>query len=458
MADNKLSSLGHQISTKGIEPDPNKVNAIRHWPRPENTKDLRAFLGLCNNYSDFIPNLQDRARVLNQLTGKSKFIWTLKREAAFNDLKFALTSNNILLQFPNMSAEFEISTDASDAGIECILSQRDCSWRDQPVLFASKALINNELNWHTRDKEAYAFIFALRKFRLYLVGRRFIWHTDHKGLQWLRNTRDPRSRYTRWLEEAEEFDFVVQHRAGVTNPHADALSRIPGVHSLHDGHFTLHEFQSSQQADPVLRVVIRAVRNGRTNIPLTDPVLRQWSKKRKFLTVGKEDWLLRIRYRIGKHAVNQPVVLAAFIPNVLRLKHDEAGHMGAAKTINLIRQEYFWLTMVQDAQQYCRSCVTCARSCPAPSRRRTRLTLSSQPQEPWQEIAIDIKGPLGTKPSKRGNRYVLVVIDLLPRAAEMIPIPDKSAKTVGSAIIRDVFVDVVFQSPFLRTAAENLTI
>ena len=52
---------------------------------------------------------------------------------------------------------------------------------------------------------------------------------------------------------------------------------------------------------------------------------------------------------------------------------------------------------------------------------------------------MDIKGPFGKKPTKNGNRYVLVVVDLLTRAAEMIPIPDKSAKTVASALIRDVF-------------------
>ena len=52
---------------------------------------------------------------------------------------------------------------------------------------------------------------------------------------------------------------------------------------------------------------------------------------------------------------------------------------------------------------------------------------------------MDIKGPFGKKPTKNGNRYVLVVVDLLTRAAEMIPIPDKSTKTVASALIRDVF-------------------
>ncbi len=233
-------------------------------------------------------------------------------------------------------------------------------------------------------------------------------------------------------------------RAGATNSHADALSRIPGVHSLRDGPFTLQEFQTYQQADPVLCVVLHTLKTRGLNIPRRDPVLRQWAKKRHFLTVGKEVELLRIRYRTGKRVVNQLVVPTALIPNVLRLKHDEAGHMGNTKTINLIRREYFWLTMVKDVRQYRGSSsisITCASSYPPPppSHRRTRLTLSSQPQEPWQEIVIDIKGPFGKKPSKRGNRYVLVAIDLFTRADEIVPIPEKSAKTVASAIIRDVF-------------------
>ena len=131
--------------------------------------------------------------------------------------------------------------------------------RDQPVLFASKSLTDNELNWHTRDKEAYAFIFALRKFPPYLLGRRFTWHTDHMGLQWLRNARDPRGRYARWLEESEEFDFVIRHRQGASNPHEDALSRTPTVHSLFcDGQLSLLEFQNCQQSghDPRMALTL----------------------------------------------------------------------------------------------------------------------------------------------------------------------------------------------------------
>ena len=130
------------------------------------------------------------------------------------------------------------------------------------------------------------------------------------------------------------------------------------------GQFTPQEFLEYQRADPVLGVVLHVLKTRGFNIPKQDNVLRQRQKKRKFLTVGKE------------------VVPTALVPNVLRLIHDDAGHMGTAKTINLIRREYFWLTMVKDVRQYCESCVTCASSYPAPSHRRARLTLSSQPQEP----------------------------------------------------------------------------
>ena len=127
--------------------------------------------------------------MLNSLTGKSKFVLTREREAAFNDLKFLLSSSNVILQFPDMRKPFELSTDASDSSVGYVLSQRDELGRDRPVFFASKALRESELSWHTRDKETFAFVFALRKFRYYLLGNRFIWHTDHEGLRWLTQRR-----------------------------------------------------------------------------------------------------------------------------------------------------------------------------------------------------------------------------------------------------------------------------
>ena len=396
----KLLFLGHQVSDKGIEPDPAKVEVIRQWPCPTNTKELRAFLGLCNYYGDFIPNLQERARVLNSLTGKSKFVWTLEREAAFNDLKFVLSSSNVILQFPDMRKPFELSTDASDSSVGCVLSQRDELGRDRPVFFASKALSESELNWHIRDKETFAFVFALRKFRYYLLGNRFIWHTDHEGLRWLTKTRDPRGRYARWIEEFEEFDFEVRYRPGTENPHADALSHVPLVnHVSRDGHFDIEEFKQLQQADPVLSTVISKLKQGHSQIMSTNPEVQRWDRKREYLFLDGRNGLLYMQHKVGKRCVNQLVVPNALVPQVLILKHDNAGHMAAHKTTKLVQREYYWLDMAKDIKEYCSSCVPCAAAQPKPSRPHAPLTVTSQPTEPWQEIAMDLKGPFGTKPT-----------------------------------------------------------
>lgn len=74
----------------------------------------------------------------------------------------------------------------------------------------------------------------------------------------------------------------------------------------------------------------------RVNKNKNNPAVHGWSGKRDFLTLGKEDGLLYLRYNVGKRHVNQLVVPAVLIPAVLSLKHDKAGHMGPEKTTNLI--------------------------------------------------------------------------------------------------------------------------
>ena len=62
---------------------------------------------------------------------------------------------------------------------------------------------------------------------------------------------------------------------------------------------------------------------------------------------------------------------------------------------------------------------------------------------------MDLKGPFGTKPTPRGNRYVLVTIDLLTRAAELVPIPNKTAETVAIALVKEVVCSQGIPESFL---------
>ena len=67
----------------------------------------------------------------------------------------------------------------------------------------------------------------MKRFRQYLIKRKFIVRTDHSALQWLRRTPEPIAQPGRWLAIMEEFDFSVQRRAGNKHLNADALSRRP---------------------------------------------------------------------------------------------------------------------------------------------------------------------------------------------------------------------------------------
>ena len=430
----KLRFLGHLVSGSGIEPDPLKLEVIRTWPRPSSTREVRSFLGLCTYYTDFVAELQCLAAPLHQISGKAKFVWNRAHEEAFQQLKTALCEK-VVLRFPDMSREFEVSTDASDSGLGCILSQRDEQGRDRPICFASKTFTENEKNWHIRDKEAFAFVFALRKFRPYLLGKPFRWYTDHRSLTWLQTTRDPRGRYSRWLEEIGEYEFTVEYRRGVHNGHADAVSRAHVCATQTATCFkTLSEedILRAQLEDDELKKLHEEVRLKRTEGSVT----KKWKKF---------GWKVRLKVgsgvMVGTRRRSEVVLVPEkLIPIVLRLKHDDSGHFGTRKTEELIGQDgYGWLGMKEDVRNYCRSCVTCAKSNDPPKGFRAPLSVTTQPTEPWQHVALDLMGPLGTSATKKGNRYVLVALDLFTKGIELVAITDKSAKTVAEALIEHVF-------------------
>jgi transposase InsO family protein len=113
--------------------------------------------------------------------------------------------------------------------------------------------------------------------------------------------------------------------------------------------------------------------------------------------------------------------------------------MSSVKTKKLIIREYYWLSVNAVVKRYCQTCQPCAM-CKDPSRKNTiDSTITGQPTEPWQDISMDLKGPFGSHQTNNGNRYLLVILDLFTRAAEMIPIPNKTAKTVANAVITEVF-------------------
>ncbi|PNF18384.1 hypothetical protein B7P43_G12483 [Cryptotermes secundus] len=222
----ELSYLGHIVTAEGVKPDDKKIEAVVKFPIPQSQKDVKSFLGLAGYYRKFIADFSAIARPLTNLLKKeNEWNWTEKEQTSFDLLKIKLT-NTPLLQYPDFSKPFILTTDASGYAIGAILSQGKLG-QDKPIAYASRTLNKAELNYATVEKELLAIVWACKHFRPYLLGRKFQIVTDHKGLTWIFNVKDPSSRLMRWKLLLEEYDYEIQYRAGHRNCNADSLSRYP---------------------------------------------------------------------------------------------------------------------------------------------------------------------------------------------------------------------------------------
>ena len=143
---------------------------------------------------------------------------------AFQILKEALISAPII-QPPDWLLPFEIMCDASDYAVGVVLGQTKDK-KHHAIAYASKTLIGPQLNYASTKKELLAIVFAIDKFRSYLVGAKVIVYTDHAALKYLLTKKDAKPRLIRWILLLQEFDLKIKDKNGVENFVADHLSRM----------------------------------------------------------------------------------------------------------------------------------------------------------------------------------------------------------------------------------------
>ena len=176
---NEIHYLGHTISFSGINMDTDKVDAILRWPHPTNVEELQIFLGMAGFYRKFI---RDYAKIAVPMTDQLKaqgktFRWDDEQERSFTKLKVALASAPILAIVDPLKS-FVVETDASDKAVGAVLLQEG-----RPIAFESKKLDKAQQNYSVYEKELYAIIHALRKWRHYLYGAEFEVLFDHESIK-----------------------------------------------------------------------------------------------------------------------------------------------------------------------------------------------------------------------------------------------------------------------------------
>ncbi|KAL6466207.1 hypothetical protein MHYP_G00263400 [Metynnis hypsauchen] len=484
LARSSVTFLGHHISSAGIRPDPANIEKVSSWPVPHSATEVRAFLGLCSYYRRFIRQFSHIAEPLHRLTHKGVvFEWSSAANDAFQTLKQALTSPPVLA-FPNLSAPFLLHTDASLHAIGSVLSQK-VAGKEHAIAFASHTLSASERKWSTFDRELYAIVWSVRHFRHYLAFHPFTIVTDHKplvGLKKLPLDHDHTGRRARWAVELDLHDWTIVHRDGAKHLNADAMSRRPSDSPLElslvppkplqtstatqtttvcvqqplaqgwdchpktkDSPYTstnlVHiqtdwDLSTKQQSDPDIATVLEWL--GRGHRPpiwklrkASSFLHKLWSQFSR-LTVC-EGLLCRRTHHLSSHSVIQQVVIPhSLVPQVLHYVHGHpaAGHYGPAKSLDKASRSFYWPYMSSDIYQHCRQCAACqSRRSPVPRPQAPLVPIS--PSRPLEIVAADLTElPMSAK----GNRYVLVLMDLYTKFVNLYPLKTQTAVSVAQCI------------------------
>ncbi|CAN6562547.1 unnamed protein product [Malus baccata var. baccata] len=205
--------------------DYRKLNATTrkdHFPLPFIDQMLERLAGF---YRRFIKDFSKIAQPLCRLLKKEvAFAFTKECTASFNQLKELLTTAPIIVP-PDWSLPFELMFDASDYALGAILGQRKDK-KPHVIYYASRTLNDAQLNYSTTEKELLVVVFALDKFRSYLIGTKVIVFTDHAALKYLLTKKEAKPRLIRWMLLLQEFDIEICDKKGSENVVADHLSRM----------------------------------------------------------------------------------------------------------------------------------------------------------------------------------------------------------------------------------------
>ncbi|KAL5970240.1 Transposon Ty3-I Gag-Pol polyprotein [Taenia solium] len=274
----------------------------------------------------------------------------------------------------------------------------------------------------------------VRHFKHYLIVKQFIVRTDHQALTWLRTMKEIDRSVAHWYEEPQQYDFTVQYRKWATHSNAGALSRRPLSAERDSGVvgtlFLIEPTRHTQSTDPDTDLLYEGflassykltAEEMNSSSKAAKRIWRQWSK------LILEDEVLW--YQEDATSPKRLVVPNSLMQTVLQELHEQMGHAGEKKMVEVLSKRYWWPSLIPDVLDFCRTCITCSSF----KKPHSTPTASLKPMPTGfsgERVGIDTMGPLPL--TKRGNRYILVVIDYFTKVAEAEAMKSQDVDTVAS--------------------------
>jgi len=431
--------LGHVVSNKGIAVDLAKVDVIAKLPPPTNVKGVRSFLGHAGFYRRFIKDFAKIAKPLTLLLAKeATFVFDESCLNAFRSLKEALISAPIV-QPPRWESPFELMCDASDYAVGAVLGQR-VDGKLHVISYVSKTLNEAQLNYTTTEKELLAVVYAVEKFRPYLLCSQVTVFTDHAALKYLFHKKDAKPRLIRWILLLQEFDLTIKDKCGAENVVADHLSRLklsergdeddgePIGEALPD-----ESLMSVARQEPWYADIANFLSSG-----FIPPCFSKQDRKKLRYEARRYVWEAPNLLRRCNDGLYRRCVTNEDIAPILRECHSttHGGHLSTTRTqAKILQGGWYWPSMFMDTYAHVKTCGECQRT--GNIGRREEMPLNTILEvEIFDVWGIDFMGPF---PTSHGNQYILVAVDYVSKWIEAIASPTNDSKVVSK-----LFKEVIF--------------
>lgn len=403
---------------------------------------------------------------------------------AFHQIIHCLTHAPVLA-FADPTKPYELHVDASFKGLGAVLYQLQ-EGELRPVAFASRKLSQSEKRYPIHQLEFLSLKWAVvDRFHDYLYGARFSVRTDNNPLTYVLSTAKLNAVGHRWLAALSTYDFDVLYRPGKHNIDADVLSRnfvdgtewetipeaavksicrrlqvsenpecstrcvdqtgaspecIPDIYAFplrmelqSLEHVSKADLVQAQKDDSVIGPAVQAVTLNQWSG--TSPELLLLKREKDKLTILKDGLLYRITKCHSGGEIHQLVLPKIFHDVVLRSVHNDSGHLGIERTLDLLRQRFYWPRMSQDIEQHIKRCGECiTRKTPAQKSAPLHQISSSGPLD---LVCIDF---LSMETDSRGMSNVLVVTDHFTRYAQAFPTKNQTSRTVAKTLVGTFFV------------------
>lgn len=440
--------LGHRVSRAGYSPSTQHINAIRNYPTPTTTSDIKRFLGLAGFFRRFIANFAGIAEPLAKLLRRgAEFAWHDEQQVAFDRLREELVKPPVLRP-PNYNSPFYLFTDASYIAFGAILAQKiGNEWA--AIAYWSKTLNNSQKKLAATHLELAAIINSLLHFKPIIYNTDITIITDHRPLIYLieKCKSSPSAKINRWLVLLQEITPKILYIKGQNNI-ADSLSRapslnttdslkwdrayeeleskydeIPYVLSTETLDYSALPYlnrevvaQATKEDDTLRRLASELNKEGEENT-LTPDILPYW-RLRTEITIAYDGMMKRGR---------RVIIPAILRPSVLKTLH--RSHIGMSRMKARARRLMWWPTLNQDIEQLVGECTNCAIVAAAPPQHYHPWPKAN---EPWERVHIDYLGPYY-------EHHWLVLIDAFSKFPFVTKMHTKTTSKSTIAALEDIF-------------------